>query len=173
MYGLCDYHTSEKYCQWFRDCAEKLNTSAALLSNYGYIFKTEISLCQYLALKANMGNELRSLYKSNDRKALAEYANNHISQALEAFDRFESNYREQWRKEWKSFGLDNLQLRFGGQRLRLVETQRRILEYATGKVPSLEELEEPILPYRYPGEKELLYKHNYHYLATPSFRVKI
>lgn len=173
MYGLCDYHTSEKVCEWFRNCAKKLRRSAIDKGSYGYIFQTEAALCHYLSLKANMGNELRKLYSSGDKQKLADYAHNHIAKAIRAFDRFEKEYRNQWRKEWKSFGLDNLQIRFGGQRLRLIEAQRRITEYAKGEIDSLEELEEPVLPYRYPGEENLVYKHNYHYIATPTFRVQI
>lgn len=171
MYGLCDYHASEEICAHFAYAAKEIAKAAGKKGEFSYLFKTLAALCRFLAKKANMGNRLRALYAAKDKTALKDYAQRDIRSSIRLLDSFEEAFRKQWRIEWKSFGLDNLQLRFGGLRMRLRETYRRVMDYVNGKIERIEELEQSVLPYRYEGETDLIYKHNYQYIATPSFQI--
>lgn len=170
IYGMEDYHITEENCKWFAKGTRTLSNAKKRAGEYAYLFETQIALCKFLALKANMGNTLKSLYLQKDKQGLKNYANTHIPKTIKALDAFEQIYRVQWLKEWKIFGLNDIQLRLGGLRIRLSEAIRRIHEYVNGDVKNIPELEEPTIPYCYPWEKELIYKHTYEQIASSKYR---
>ena len=66
-------------------------------------------------------------------------------------DRFAELFRAQWLQENKMFGLETLELRFGGQRGRLVSTEQILRLYLSGRLTRIEPLEIPLL---YPNGKD-------------------
>ncbi|MBQ2999734.1 MAG: hypothetical protein IJD64_04665, partial [Clostridia bacterium] len=60
-------------------------------------------------------------------------------------------FEKQWMCENKACGFDIQHQRFGGLLFRLDACRKRILDYTDGKLDTIEELEEKLLPY---GEAE-------------------
>ena len=172
LLGLFDVHATEKHSEHFAKTAKRLHTLAKRNNNFGYIFEMESKLCAFLAVKANIGNVIRAAYLDQDREALARCADKILPNCIKRLKAFTAAVRTCWLNDCKPFGLDVLQLRFGGQKERLNESITRIKEYLSGNINSIEELEQKRLTFRSEGDGEGIdiYKHNYMYMATPNFR---
>ena len=137
------------YKPHFAECAEKL----AVWQNdpqFGYIFKTLSALCTVLKNLTTLPLELREAYAAGDRAALEALADS-IPGIVADLDRFTEVFRAQWLRENKLFGLETLELRFGGQRGRLVSTEATVRLYLSGQLDRIEPLETPLL---YPNGKD-------------------
>ena len=117
---------------------------------FGYIFKTLSALCRVLKNLTTLPLELREAYAAGDRAALAALADT-IPGIVADLDRFTEIFRSQWLRENKLFGLETLELRFGGQRGRLVSTEATVRLYLAGELDRIEPLETPLL---YPDGKD-------------------
>ena len=148
-----------------------LKNAAKRAGEWKYIFDEQVALCDYLSVKANMGNDLYALYKAKNIEGLETYAATTVKTAIKKLDAFIAAYRTAWHKENKTFGFDVSELRLGGQKQRLFEVQLRIKELAEGKIDKIEELEQPKLPFDKNNEDDLLYIHNSKYIISPFFPV--
>ncbi len=131
------------YKPHFAECEEKL---ALWQENgeFGYIFATLSALCRVLKNLATLSLELREAYAAKDREALEKLADS-IPGIVADLDRFTEVFRAQWLRENKLFGLETLELRFGGQRGRLVSTEKILRLYLSGQIDRIEPLETPLL----------------------------
>ena len=169
--GIMDGHVSNDYNEYYRKSAKKLKTVAKKAGEWKYLFDEQIALCDYLSIKANMGNDLYKLYQAKDVQGLVEYSKTTVKTAIKKLDKFIDAYRTAWYKENKTFGFDVSENRLGGQKQRLFEIQLRIKEYAEGKINRIEELEQPKIPFNEESEQGLLYIHNSKYIISPFFPV--
>jgi len=168
LHGLFDVHISEEMQNYMQECAAKIH-AIERNSDYGYIFDCEEALCDFMGAKANIGNNIYKAYNEKNLDELKNIAENVIPDILTKFDAFLLKLRKQWFIENKTFGFDCLEIRLGGQRMRLLETQMRLREYLDGTITNIEELEIPKLSNKYPWEEDIVFKHNYKYIASPHF----
>jgi hypothetical protein len=131
------------YKPHFAECEQKL---AAWQDDpqFGYIFKTLSALCGVLKNLATLPSELREAYAASDKTALEALADS-IPRIIRDLERFCDCFRAQWLRENKLFGLETLELRFGGQRERLVSTEKVLRLYLSGQLDRIEPLETPLL----------------------------
>lgn len=171
--GLFDYHVKASFKEHFSKTARVLEECGQRNPDYEYIFRMEASLCDYLAVKANLGNELAEAYKRKDNAELKRLIDEVLPLCFEKLNAFAAALRNLWYTDNKTFGFDVLQLRIGGQRERLKEVIMRVGEYLEGKIDRIEEFEQPKLSfadnYLNGSEDMFVYKHNYRYMATPHF----
>ncbi len=121
--------------------------SAELLLNadggeYTYVLQTMGKLCHVLALKAELGRELKAAYDNDDKAKITEIANVTIPEVIKRIRDFFSAFDYQWRKENKPFGFEAQCQRIGGLVFRLEYVSKRLNEYVEGKVKNIPELEE-------------------------------
>ena len=138
-----------EYKPHFASCAEKL----AVWKDdpqFGYIFETLSDLCTVLKNLTTLPLELREAYAAGDKAALEALADS-IPGIVADLDRFTDAFQTQWLRENKLFGLETLELRFGGQRGRLVSTEKTLRLYLSGQLDRIEPLETPLL---YPNGKD-------------------
>ena len=169
--GIMDGHVNASYNEYYKKCAKLLKTTSKRAGKWKYLFDEQFALCDYLSVKANMGNDLYALYQAKDIAGLEHYAATTVKTALKKLDAFIVAYRTAWHTENKTFGFDVSELRLGGQKQRLVEIQTRIKELADGKIDRIEELEQPKLAYYEKTENGLIYIHNSKYIISPFFPV--
>ena len=102
-------------------------------------------MCDLLALKVNICTRTRDAYKSGDRveldKVIADY-----KKMIKSAKRFYSAFRTQWFIENKPHGFDVQDIRLGGLICRIESCLERLCEYRDGKITSIPELEEQIVP---------------------------
>lgn len=147
MYGLCDWHVGADYPDYYRGAAKELAECAQRNPEWAVYFRTQETLCSVLAEKCMLGNELRKAYLSDDREAIARYADDRIPAIVAKLDCFVKEYRDQWLTDYKVFGLEMFDQRTGGLRARLLAAQDRLHQYLSGSLARLEELETERLPY--------------------------
>ena len=131
----------------FSHCAEKYHALAKKSRRWGYIFDTAAKLCDALAIKYELGLRTRRAYEQGDPDALRRLATNEYPEVIRRIRIYAEALEKQWMRDNKPQGFDVLDLRFGGTMRRLDSCRRRILDYVNGKVDSIPELEEKMLPY--------------------------
>ena len=147
MLGICwdskkgfDPKFPEKAIELFdsicKDLASQRDEDAAADINHAWLY------ADYLKRKIAFRRDLLAAYESGDKAALSTLAAETVPEMIEACENITASIRKMWHKYFKPFGLEVLQIRQGGQLLRLKETQTRINEYVAGAVDSLPELED-------------------------------
>ena len=68
-----------------------------------------------------------------------------IPQLLQNYREFYDLFRTEWARDYKSFGFETHTSHFGGVMLRLEDTARILLDFAEGRLESIEPLEEPVI----------------------------
>lgn len=110
---------------------------------YGYIFKTIQALCKVLAVKNELGINIREAYRAGNKARLAELAAE-CGKAGKLAEDFLKALRFQWYKENKAFGFEIQETRIGGLIARLKSCAERLELYAAGEIADIEELDEDI-----------------------------
>ena len=131
--------------------AEKLHATSKKSRRYGYIFASEATLCDVLAVKYELGLKTRRAYEAGDKAELRRLAEEDYPTAIKRIKIHEKAFEKQWMCENKACGFDIQHQRFGGLLFRLDACRKRILDYTNGNLDRIEELDEKLLPY---GEAE-------------------
>ena len=131
----------------FADAARKLKRAEKRNPRYASLFKTGAALASLLAVKYDLGLRVRAAYKAGDREALLTIANADYPTAIRRMRAFIKAVEEQWLEENKPQGLDVQHIRFGAAIERLDYCRRTLLSYLDGKLSTIAELEEEILPF--------------------------
>lgn len=127
--------------------ARRLSRAAKRAGEYAYLFDAAAKLCRALSLKANLCADTRAVYASGDRAAFDALIQRY-DRTIRAVDDFTRAFRAQWMAENKPHGFDVQDIRLGGLKERLRSCRDRLRDYAEGRVDSLPELEEELLPFR-------------------------
>ena len=117
------------------DLADQRNDNSAADINHAWLY------ADFLRQKVAFRRDLLKAYNSSDKVALTKLAVETLPQMITACEAVTASIRKMWHKYFKPFGLEVLQIRQGGQILRLKEAQCRINEYLIGAVDRLSELE--------------------------------
>ncbi len=99
------------------------------------------NLTNVLIHKMELRRELEEAYKVRDIERLRNIADKGIPEVLNAIDAFLEVFRRQWRRSFKPFGMELMQIRLGGQSERYRELARVITELADGQADTIPELE--------------------------------
>ena len=142
--GAFDQTVASKRPIPYAQYAEVLAKAAKRVGKFDYLFDMEAKLCHALAIKAELGVNVRRAYHSKDNRALAVCVKNCgvLKKRLKAFH--QSLYTL-WNKENKPQGWEVQDARIGGLIMRIDTCQKRLKEYLSGKVESIPELEEEVL----------------------------
>ncbi|WP_130838041.1 beta-N-acetylhexosaminidase [Lachnoclostridium sp. Marseille-P6806] len=162
LQGAFDSVVDQAAAQEFGQTAARLEALAVQKEGpYAFLFETAGALCRVLEKKADLGIRLRDAYLAGDRKALAALSRCELPELLVRLDRFYDLFRAQWHRDNRSFGFEVQTIRIGGLRQRLADIIRLVESYLDGTLTSIEELEEPQLPYGYSGKDKPLGKLGY------------
>ncbi len=151
----------------FKKRAAELYAVAKKTRKYSYIFTSAAKLCEALEIKAELGVKTRELYKKGDKAALLALAKGEYTEVEKRIRAFHLAFEKQWFTDNKPCGFDIQDARLGTLMTRASSCKRRLIAYAEGKIDSIPELEEEILPYR---KKGVLYYSN-QYLSLFSANV--
>jgi len=103
------------------------------------------TLAEFLALKADLYNEARSAYVRKDRAALKRLSAS-MPARVRALEALHAARKRVWLSEFKPFGWEVLDGRFGGLRARLLTMKERLDAWLSGRIPLIEELGERPVP---------------------------
>ena len=99
------------------------------------------TLADLLCRKIELRKNLLKAYAEKNMKALDRIAEFEIPGVLEAIENFSDAFRTQWKRSFKSYGLELMQIRLGGLNERYYELSRLIGEFRNGEIDAIPELE--------------------------------
>lgn len=102
-------------------------------------------LFSIVSVKAQMLADIRPAYEAKDMDWMKRTAQETIPQLLQNYREFYDLFRTEWARDYKSFGFETHTSHFGGVMLRLEDTARILLDFAEGRLESIEPLEEPVI----------------------------
>lgn len=147
LLGLYDRHILPGRTDvYYAAAAEQLTQAVGRIKpEWRYMFRSSAALCRVLSIKAELGVRLKAAYDREDRDTLKKIASEQIPQLLTDLEQLHDSVRDQWLTEYKAFGLEVQDIRYGGLRERLRRTGRTVESYLRGDCPAIEELEQPRL----------------------------
>jgi hypothetical protein len=128
--------------------ADRLHKSASESKNYGCLYETAACLCDVLSKKLLLAKKTRSLYEKGDKQGLLSLAQGEYTECIRLVDVFHKAFRRQWYAINKTYGFEIHDARLGGLTYRLESCKERLIDYANGEIAEIEELREPLLPYK-------------------------
>ena len=131
----------------YKSHAEQLRAVAKKSRKFAYLFNTAAALCEALSVKYELGVKTRAAYEAGDKAALRALAEKDYVQAQKLIRNFALTFERQWYTDNKPCGFDIQHSRLGGIMFRTEACRRRILDYVSGKLDKIEELEEKLLPF--------------------------
>jgi hypothetical protein len=147
LLGYLDYTVSDGDGEYFASLARELLEISKKSRTYGYLFKTAAKLCETLYYKFELGKKTRRAYREGDKAEILRLAENDYRIAARLMREFGDVYEAQWFRDNKPHGFDVQDLRIGGATRRLESARRRLRDYALGRIDTIPELMEEILPY--------------------------
>jgi N-acetyl-beta-D-glucosaminidase len=133
--------------QHFEASAQQLKEVRQRAGDYAYLFETQSQLNALLALKISVTSGIQKAYREGDKEGLADLAKKDLPQLYQMVEDFSEQLSRQWQQENKIFGLDTIDIRFGGLLKRIKRAQERLQQYTCGNIEKVEELEQEILPF--------------------------
>ena len=132
----------------FTDYADRLHKLASESKHYGHLYETAACLCDALSKKLLLAKRTRAMYEKGDKQGLLALAEEDYTECVRRVDIFHKAFRRQWYAINKTYGFEVHDARLGGLRCRLESCRDRLIDYAVGKIEEIEELKEPLLPYK-------------------------
>ncbi len=150
--GFLDYTIKEGAGEKYVDFAKQLYATAKKSRKYGYVFDTAAKLCDVMAIKYDLGLRTRNAYEKGDKEELERLAKNEYVKVEKLIRIFGKAFEKQWFMDNKPHGFDVQDHRIGALVYRTEACRRRLLDYVSGKIERIEELEEKLLPFRRENE---------------------
>lgn len=129
----------------FAEYAKLFCASAEKYPEFGYLFKTQATLCDILTEKFDLGIRTRALYEKGDKEGLRALAEGDYALFCEKWEAFYTAFCHQWETVNKTYGFEMQDMRLGGLLVRVKNCKRRLLDFADGKLDCIAELEEEVL----------------------------
>ena len=145
--GHYDFTVREGGNEYYKELEGKLSAVAKKSRKYGYLFDTQAKLCRVLSDKYELGVKTRAAYKAGNKEELLRLANEEYSRLERSIPIFFKAFEKQWMLENKACGFEVQELRIGGLIARTSSCKRRLLDYVSGKLDSIPELEVEVLPF--------------------------
>jgi len=143
-----DYTIKEGAGEKYIEYANRLHATAKKSRKYGYVFDTAAKLCDVMAIKYELGLRTRKAYEEGDRAELERLAKNEYTKVEKLIRIYGRAFEKQWFSDNKPHGFDIQDHRIGALVYRTEACRRRILEYVSGKIERIDELDEVLLPFR-------------------------
>ncbi len=142
-----DYGIKEGAGEKYTEYAKALHDTAKKSRKYGYVFDTAAKLCDVLAIKYELGLKTRKAYEAGNKSELERLAKNEYAKVIKLINIYAEAFEKQWFMDNKPHGFDVQDHHIGALLRRLDSCRRRILNYTSGKIDRIDELDEALLPY--------------------------
>lgn len=135
--------------EYYKQCAKELFKAESKRGKIQNVYRFERYLCLALSDKAPLSLTIKERYDEKDLKGLKKSVSE-IEKSIKSLQEFHEEFRKFWLENYKSFGLELFDMRFGGMAARMKYIGRTLKTYINGKIDKIEELEENRLPF-YPS----------------------
>lgn len=151
----------------YTKCLERLD-KITVPEDLKELFDYHRQLTYVLKLKAELGRNLTSNYKAGNIDGLKENLET-IKLLYPEVQKLHDLFSALWLKNNKAFGLDRIDLRFGGLLARIKRAEKNVAAYINGEIPVIEELTEEKLMFT---NAEFLHCPFYCYYSTASMQIE-
>lgn len=124
-----------------------LRANGEKAGEYKYLFDCMSALCGVLAIKCELGIKTQQLYKKQDKEGLKRLAENEYFELINRIEEFYEKFRAVWYKENKTYGFEVQDIRIGGLICRIKNCRKMLLDYCSGLIDIIEELEEEVFDF--------------------------
>lgn len=147
MLGQADHFLqSQPFSEHYLAYADRFAGYAAGNSRWEKHYTFVGNLFRYLGLKCRIAEQLRDAYLKGDRPCMEQICDEWLPALLEVAQQCHEQHKALWMADYKPFGWEVLDHRYGGTEARIRSARERLSAYLSGAVSALEELEEPRLP---------------------------
>ena len=101
-----------------------------------------------LEIKYELGLKTRNAYESDNKEELKRLAEVEYVETIKRLKIFIKAFEKQWMRDNKPHGFEVQERRLGALLYRLESCRKRILNYTSGKINRIEELDEELLPFK-------------------------
>lgn len=143
--GIYDCAVKPEYAERLCANARAIKAAAKRCGRYATLLDTAAALTELNAQKCDFGLRARAAYKRGDRTELKALADK-IPTLVKLTNKFYKAFKAQWNDENKPFGFEVQDVRIGGLIQRMLHCREILDDYVCGRVRSIAELEEDILP---------------------------
>lgn len=165
LLGLCEpFQEGESYRPAYEKLAERLGDCARQNLPFAGRLTFPAQLARTLALKCDVRKNLVKAYKAGDRQKLAELLEQEVRPLAAELEALWKMHRAMWLATYKPFGLEVIEIRYGGQIMRARSLGDRLQDYLDGRIESIPELETDLLKWA----KDQGGIGHYRRMATPS-----
>ncbi len=102
-------------------------------------------IARTLSLKVELRRNLEQAYRAGDTAALRHIVDGQLTDLRTEMDGLWRCHRDMWLTTYKPFGLEVIELRYGGQRTRLESLAERLQAYLVGAIDRIPELDAELL----------------------------
>ena len=132
----------------FAGMEERMAASRDRNGEYGPVFAFYAEVCSVLAVKSELGLQLTDAYLAGDRDAVRNLASDILPDVIARVHRLRATHRTRWHAQYKPFGWEVIDARYGGLLMSLDNAARRVEDWLAGEIERIEELEAERLPYQ-------------------------
>jgi len=168
LIGLCEpFQDGHSFRDHYAILSEELaDASKTGQASRRLSFPAQIS--KVLALKCDCRKNLVEAYRANDAKRLRRLLENEVRPLLAEVKRLWRIHRAMWLATYKPFGLEVIEMRYGGLITRLQSLIDRLEQYLDGNIANIPEFETNLLKFTKEfgdGRYQITY---YRRIVTPS-----
>jgi hypothetical protein len=165
LIGLCEAHRDNKsFSQHYKELANELFCYSAKDDRLRF----PAQIAKVLSIKSDLRIKLVAAYLNKNINEMEVLLKTEIEPLLAEVTLLSEIHREMWLSTYKPFGLEVIDIRYGGLINRLKTLIVRIKNLIDGKILSIPEFETELLPFEESLDNSLTYVHTYRRIATPS-----
>ncbi len=163
--GLCEpFQEVDSYRAGYRELASALEAAAAKENPGASRLRFPAQIAKVLMLKCDLRKNLSAAYGNKDREEVRRLLETEVRPLAAEMETLWKRHRDLWLATYKPFGLEVIEIRYGGQITRLRSLADRLQGWLDGSVETIPELETDLHPY---AENQGL-AGRYRRIATPS-----
>ncbi len=142
LMGLIDNHFKNlETGEYYKKTTAELSALKVNDKRFREAFDVIIKVSSLLENKASFGLRAKAAYDNGDKQTLAALADE-CDVIIEKIKALRDSHRACWMSQNKPQGFETMDIRYGGMVARMETAKERLLDYISGKVERLEELEE-------------------------------
>ncbi|MFW2479439.1 MAG: beta-N-acetylhexosaminidase [Lentimonas sp.] len=165
LIGLCQpMQEIDSYRAGYQKLADQLKTAIEKKNPGAARLRFPAQIATVLALKCDCRKNLVDAYQASDKDELLYLAATEVTTLLFELTKLWKLHRALWLDTYKPFGLEVIEIRYGGQLTRLQSLIDRVNDYCSGCVMSIPEFETELIAWN--TDRQAI--GGYRRIATPS-----
>ncbi|MDD5688383.1 MAG: beta-N-acetylhexosaminidase [Elusimicrobia bacterium] len=127
-----------------------------------------MQIAKTLSIKCDCRKHLVAAYKSGDKKKLEKLIKTEVIPLQNEVKKLWQIHREMWLTTYKPFGLEVIEIRYGGLIARTESLISRIKQYVEGDINNIPEFETKLIKFQGTSSKNLTRLYSHKRITTPS-----